>query len=552
MNRALLTLLTLNYKAAVRRALRGVKTWRGAFLLLFTLGFVAMMVGPQLFMITSMRGRPVADQFSGLAEPLAPLGLLGFTLLFVFTSAGETAVAFTPAEVDILFAAPFTRRELLLYKLSKTGLALLMVASFLSFTTLIYLRSWLSGFVGILLAMAMMQLVGMVTALAGQIVAESVYTRARKAVMLGVAILAMFGLAEAAGSVPSEGVAGILMAMRGSAVVRVAVAPFEVFTSAMFADRWFPDLVGWGAGALAIDVALLAIVLRLDANYVETAATISQKVYERIRRSKQGGGIAMPVGAGARRLRLPGLPWMGGTGPVAWRQLLIVLRTSRHLLLTSMVVVGMVGAGLVFAPGTGRGAQTATAVPWFGVGMTFYMTFVFTMQLPWAFRGDLDHLEFLKTLPMAPLSLATGQLAGGVLVLTGIQLALFGILAATTPSAWPLLLAAAAVCLPFNGLTLGVNNFLFLLYPVRNPTGTTFDFQMFGKMMLFFFLQMLLLAPMLGIPAAMGGAAYFLVGGSWPAFVATAWLLLAAELVPLAMAVAWAFARFDVSTQTPA
>ena len=357
MNRALVTLLKLNYKATVRRALRGVRTWRGAFLLLFTLGFIALMVGPQVFMATAMKGRPEARQFSDLAEPLAPLGLLGFTLLFVFTSAGEAAVAFTPAEVDLLFAAPFTRRELLLYKLAKTGLALIFVSAFMSMTTLVYLRSWLSGFVGFLLATAMMQLMGMVTALAGQIVAESVYTRVRKAVALAVAVVAMGGLAQAAGKVQAEGLAGILMALRESPVFRAVLAPFEVFTNTVFAERWFPDLVGWGAGALAIDLVLLAIVLKLDANYLETAATISQKVYERIRRSKQGGGIAMPVGAGAGRLRLPGLPWLGGAGPVAWRQLLIVLRTSRHLLFTSMLVVGMVAAGLLFV--AGGGSRTA-------------------------------------------------------------------------------------------------------------------------------------------------------------------------------------------------
>ncbi len=32
--------------------------------------------------------------------------------------------------------------------------------------------------------------------------------------------------------------------------------------------------------------------------------------------------------------------------------------------------------------------------------MIFYLTFIFSMQLPWAFRGDLDHIDFLKTLPV--------------------------------------------------------------------------------------------------------------------------------------------------------
>ena len=67
--------------------------------------------------------------------------------------------------------------------------------------------------------------------------------------------------------------------------------------------------------------------LKLDANYIESAATISQKVYERIRRTKQGGGVAMPVGARAGRLRLPPFPWLAGVGPIAWRQLLLAMRT---------------------------------------------------------------------------------------------------------------------------------------------------------------------------------------------------------------------------------
>ena len=54
-----------------------------------------------------------------------------------------------------------------------------------------------------------------------------------------------------------------------------------------------------------------------------------------------------------------------------------------------------------------------------GIGFMAYMTFIFTMQLPWAFRGDIDHIDSLKTLPVAPLALATGELAGGIAVAGG-------------------------------------------------------------------------------------------------------------------------------------
>ena len=191
-------------------------------------------------------------------------------------------------------------------------------------------------------------------------------------------------------------------------------------------------------------------------------------------------------------------------------------------------------------------------MPVMGIAMTFYMTFLFSMQLPWAFRGDVDHIDFLKTLPLRPAILAAGELTGGVLVLTVLQLVLFAIITAAAPLSWPIMLTAAAFCLPLNGLLLSLNNMLFLIYPVRHPAGTTFDFQMFGKMMLFFFLQLVLLFPLLGVPAALAGVAYLLAGYSWPAFAITIWLLLSAEVPPLVLAVAWAFQRYDVSTQTPA
>ncbi len=118
------------------------------------------------------------------------------TLLIVFSSAGEAAVYFTPAEVDFLFAAPFTRRELLYYKLARTFLALLVMSAFFSLTFLTSIHYWPWGYVGLLLAMAMVQLLGMVTALTGQIVAESAYTRARKSVLLAVAVVVLAGLAD--------------------------------------------------------------------------------------------------------------------------------------------------------------------------------------------------------------------------------------------------------------------------------------------------------------------------------------------------------------------
>jgi hypothetical protein len=301
--------------------------------------------------------------------------------------------------------------------------------------------------------------------------------------------------------------------------------------------------------AAAIDLGLLVLILKMDANYLEAAATISQKVYEQLRRTKQGGGLAMPATARGMRIHLPRLPWLGGAGPIAWRQLMLAIRTSRHAIITSL---GLAAIFLVASLFSARRPGGSILPPGAGVGMTLYLTFVFSLQLPWAFRGDLDHMDFLKTLPISPPALAVGELAGGVVLMTSVQLVMLVLFWAVDPESIRLTLTVALFAAPFNALILTLSNLLFLLYPVRLMTGTSFDFQSFGRMMLFFMLQMLLLLPLLGIPAAAGGLAYLLTGGSWPVFALTTWLMLLAEEPPLVILVAWAFQRFDPSTETPA
>ena len=197
-------------------------------------------------------------------------------------------------------------------------------------TCLIYFRSWLSAFVGIFLTLQFMQFLTLAVALAGQIVAEHAYTRTRKLLLLLVGALVAAGLAQMLWQTPVESIPALARSFRGTWTGRIVLAPFEVFSAAILAEAWFPDLLCWGAGAAAIDLGLLVLVLKLDADYLEGAAAISQRLYERIQKARQGGGLALPAPKGATRLRVPRLPWLGGAGPVAWRQLLMAMRTSQY------------------------------------------------------------------------------------------------------------------------------------------------------------------------------------------------------------------------------
>ena len=549
MHPALLKLIALSFKSGVRRAFRGARTVKGAFLTVFTVGVLLLMVGPSMFAATMLHGRPGMPQFSGWLEPYLPIMILGFCLLFIFGPAGETAIAFTPAEVDFLFPAPFHRRELLNYKLAKLLIGSVFVALFVSMSTLLYLNTWISAFIGIFLTLVFIQLLALAVALAGQIAAEHAYSRTRRLVLLGVGALVLGGLAQMLWQTPAQSIPEIAWNFRNTGTGRVILAPLEVFSHAILARRFFPDLVGWGLAALAIDVGLLILVIKLDADYVEGAAAISQKLYDRMQRARKGGGVALATSRVEARLRVPKLPWLGGAGPLAWRQLLVAMRTSRLVILISLGVGCMLLVMALIMPAGPQGS--AVIVPAMGVGFIFYLTFLFAMQLPWAFRGDIDHMDSLKALPVAPLALATGELAGGVVVLATIQFVVLAALLAAKGSP-TIVITAAAFLIPFDVLMLGVSNTLFLIYPVRLVQTTAPDFQLMGRMMLLMLLQFLILIPALGIPAAIGGLAYWLSGLWWPAFAATSWLLLLAELPVVLILLASVFQRFDPSTETPA
>ena len=546
MHPALYKLSLLTLKANWRRLFRGARTVRGAFLIVFTIGFFSMMLVPSLFVAT-LRNNPAGKIFSGLAEPYLPLLLLVVTLMYIFTSAGERAFYFSPSEVDFLFPAPFRRQEILVFKLTKLLFGLILMSLIFSTTCLIYLNSWLSAFAGIFLTMAFVQLLALAVAFLGQIVAEQAYNRRRRLVLLCILGLAFAALAQIVWQTPLQSPAELARSLRGSWAGIVLLAPFEVFSHAILATNWFPELVCWSAGALAIDLALVALVFRLDADYIESAAHVSQKLYERVQQIKQGGGIALPVSAKASRIRLGRFPWLGGAGPLAWRQVLIAIRTSRYALIISLLI-GIVIAVMAFVADRNRPGGEFVSI--MGLGFTAYLTFIFSMQLPWGFRGDIVHMDVLKSLPVAPLAVAAGELAGGVMLLAGIQLVLLvGLLGAGGNVA--LVVTGMAFLVPFDVVMLGLSNTLFLIYPVRLAQGTSADFQMVGRMMLLMLLQFLILIPALGIPAGLAGLAYVLSGFQPPVFAAVAWVLLVAEVPLWLFLLASMFVSFDPGTETP-
>jgi hypothetical protein len=539
MDRALWLLHRLRLRAALRRIVRGLKTPKGALASAFGLIMLAMFVLPNLLLATQV-GRSDPQ----VVRTVAPVMMLGFSILTLLGTSAEKAVNFTLPEVEFLFPGPFTRRELLLYKVSASAAAALLTSLIFSVIFVRWTTWWFAGWAGLWLVMMFTQLLGMSLALVAQWIGETTYTRARRIVLAAAVILA--GVTAAQMLPAGQGIAwhNFSEQLRASPVGTALVTPFEPFGRTIAAET-LVDFAIWGSAALGIVVVLLVVVLRLDANYLEAAAVASQKRYELMQRAKSG---QMPV-MGARhtsRWRLPLPGWIGGAGPIAWRQAMQLMRSSPRLLLI-LVIVSLSAGPAFFTMGPQR---TDLAGPI--VGIVAWMSFFVVAVVPSGFRADLDYMDWFKMLPVHPLAIVIGELAPAVMFITVLQLLVIGGLGLFVPASPEILLAGACFTIPVNTLFLTAENMLFLYFPSRTVVASPGDLQFMGRQMLMVMLRMLLVGFAALIAVAPALLAWLIGVQAWAVLAAIVWVMLLAEGIALNFGTWLAFRCFDPSVDMPA
>ena len=317
------------------------------------------------------------------------------------------------------------------------------------------------------------------------------------------------------------------------------LAPLDVFARTLAAETLIA-LLPWAGLAILINVGLVVVVFLLDANYLEASLATSQKLYRKFQQMRRSGMVFRAGSKGAKR-SLPRFPRWWGVGPIAWKQLTGVWRRSRSLLL----VIGIAVVVAVFSLGS-AGMMNSSSV----IIVLVMPTVLFVQSMPFDFRGDVDHMDWLKGLPIHPLALSVGQLLVPVALLTGVHLLITVCLWAylgpgTVP--WPVI----PFLVPGNLLVIGLENLVFLLFPVRLVAATPGDLEHFGRNVLLGFLKLLLVA-VVGLFAGLAGGLVYIVSGSLAAALVVAWVMVAALAVSMVLLVSWAYLRFDVSTDVPA
>jgi len=538
-------LMRLRLGATLRRWKKTMSRPKGIILGLVT----AMLFVPWFFSI----GISLYLGFRAPMEPIrrfAPAALFAFTVLSLAFSAGEQALYFAPAEVSFLFAGPYRKRQLLVYKLVVTLWIGLFSAVFFALASTTMAPNMGSAFVGSFLILLFFQASQMVVGLGASTLGALAWSRGRRVFLVGVVAVVGLALASAGRGLFEIGDEGLeaLGRVERSPITTVVLAPFRWFILTFTAESFF-DLIRWGTLAAAVDAGLIALIFALDASYLEAAASASAKRFAKMQRMMGGGG---GIKGGARatgrfRFRPPAPPWWGGVGPNLWRQMTTALGSPGRL----VGLVAMLSALPIFLAVVGRNGEAARPLTYLGQWLVIWISIAMSGLLPFDFRGDVDVMEELKALPIGASRLALGQILTPALLATVAQTFAIGLTMAVIGGGGAASWVVLAFLAPINLMFYAIENLLFLWYPSRLVAGQ-FDVIAVGRQILFLMAKVLGLVAGIGAAALVGLPVYFLAGHSLVAASVLAWFALAATALAMVPLVGQAFLRFDVSRDIPA
>lgn len=541
-NPGLTLLIRLGWRGLLRAWWRRARTLKGALTLLVLSPIVALVLGSQLYLMVVAPPGDMPDFTPAQVRLfLPPFGLF---LLLMEAWTGR-ALAFKPQELDFLFPAPVSRRELLAYHLlSRYPVRFLSGLWFAAFTFRLAAHP-LGGVLTPLLLFTLVHVATELIALLGA--ATSAWAgRGRSAVLwlagLGVVV---WSAARAIGSAGGtlEGFAAAL----ATPAVRLLTLPMHPLAEAYVAPTT-AGVLTWSAAAAAVLALATGLVFALDVAYSERAVAVSRRALQRLRQAGAGhaGGVSRPW---KLRLPVPELRFLGGGAPLARRQTLELLRNPRALILP-FAVPALYAALFLVVPilrGQKVGLELALAALAAAVMVPLLMP-----NIGFDFRRDLDRMAALRALPLRPSAVAVGQLFAPVASFVTAQAGMVALVSTATGALSPLwTLGGFVVGIPFTWAVVAVDNLLFLWMPYRfSPDGAQ-NVQFAGKAMLTLGIKILVVLVM-ALLAALGARAVFTATGSAVTATAAAAVVMALSCVPLTWAVGAAFQGFDLASDVPA
>ncbi|MCZ6855331.1 MAG: hypothetical protein O7G86_15575, partial [Gammaproteobacteria bacterium] len=411
-----------------------------------------------------------------------PLSLMAYSLWHVLKIAWkrpEEAIEWSPAEREMTGGGPFSRQELLTYRLTAVMTATFFKALCASLLLFPDLPVWPAGFLGILLALAYLELFRMALEIATHSISPRAFLLLRVgvfgaagAIAVSAFVTAFSGPSTISESTPVSAVElltrfmqaasdSILLAttdLRHTWIGILWEAPFATFCQVITAPHLIRmEFIGWFLLSSLLVAVMARLVFWIDR--ISIAAIVraerasyhpSQSSHDVIRNTSRQLNSKLP-----RVLRL------GGMGPFVWRQMIGALghKVGLAVALTAPALLSMLPLLQPLSP-----ASTFIQV---SGGLIFYSFLLLPAALKFDFRRDYDRLYAFKMLPVSPATTVFGQLATPVLLTSIFQLGVLAVTVIIRPVPTGYIFAATVLLLPLNVLIFSVENLIFLLYPYR-------------------------------------------------------------------------------------
>jgi len=430
---------------------------------------------------------PPADLLAALAAagpPAAGLVLMVVTTVLSALPVTSSLLVFSDAEMQFLFPAPVSRRQLLLHRMMRSQLGILfgvIVFSFFVPSSSSYSRLQIGVGMWLLFATWRIYFAGVsLTRTRVAAAAPSARGMAWTPVIVLAAALCIVGasLALALAGRPVENAQDALTRLSEAAAsfpARMVLFPFVALVRPLFAAWPWPFVLSLGPAALVL-AATIVWVLRTDEGFEEAAAASARQAAARQARVAPAP-VSRPV------------PWTlaltGSTeGLFLWKNAVQVVRATTGLGLLRFaipltIIVVSISAGAMSAT---RSFGVAMALCSVAVYIAVFTVVVGPQIMRADLREDLRHLELLKTWPLRASAAIRGEMLVPGAALTGIAwlaLTCAAILSAAgfprLSVAWRLSGAAAALILApalvFAQLT--VHNAAAVLFPAWVPLGNS-------------------------------------------------------------------------------
>lgn len=411
MHLALWQLLWFDLRGSLRGLANLRRNWRQSALLLlmilFAIGFLVVRSGNPSVGLSSRFG------------PAMPFWALVYLMATWLTASADRGLVMRPAEVHFIAGGPFRERDVITINLIRLALRALVSAVVLSLIATVYVQSFVSALFGMWLLISVSLLVGMLASLSSRRAHGRMVRSVRRVLVVASIAMLLLLITQSVRLVQSSGeqlhVSLVAAAALDTAIGQRILPPLAWMFAPLASNSFLGSTLAMMPARLGVLSALVLGVYVLGGRYLEASTNRTDLSIAKRRGALRSGVATSPGGSNwTKRIALPTFGRWGGSGSVAWMQMVHSIRVLPRFLVFTITIVGLV---LVLPIMVDRGRLDGWgAVAWM-CGLNAYADFLLLLQLPVGFLGPVAQRELLKSLPIASWRIVFGQLAGPLIPL---------------------------------------------------------------------------------------------------------------------------------------